>query len=1053
MACFRPKADVPSKKVLLLELERAKNGLEVENAALKHKLGDVQSQLVTTAKQRDVLAGQRSELSSQLQARNDQAAKLQAQLALFRTRLQASTQASAQFLSARAEAAAASDLAGRTKSPTKTPRAADVLVLQAECMEGAAGDALGAEAGSVTKPPASPRRQLDAAGDAAAQKQMEVVPVATPAPAVIDGASSESVEDAVAGLAEAQEALLAQVAALQASLELSDEDRAALQADFARTRKRLELAEAAAAEQRRVLQMQCEALQQENSQLTEMSQEVKGQLDTVLSELSAGKKTWNADAAQLAKYLADMEAANARVRAAEAEARSLQAHLAEARQQAQQAAEREAATQEQLASASAELAVASTTLAGREAELGAARAELSKLTGELSHQLQLYQSAAAELRDVRTSEAAAREVLEGCRGQLSTAQRDLAAAQQQLVVQGQALTDAQDQLQESRAALAATGERLTRALADLSGQESRLAEANSQYLSSKQSVITTAKQLATMAKDHSAALARLHELDAEAAGLREQLEEATTAEAAARRAAEESAAAARAAREAADTASSEARRLRAAYDSASLDQRRKIMLLTAIARMANKGQASQAAGSSRSSGGQAAESADGYSAVTSEQRLRLKVCESPLPLLGALTAGIMDSSRLRHLALDLDTSREVTWEKAGLRIVSLAAAIGLNNSLQTLQLAGWTWGEMGNGTALPFLALGGCGGGMLRSVRLATNLFDVESAAMLRDLLAAGLVELATSGEGDDEPAASAPSMAMVAASGSGCQGTLHLYSGNERLDGWYRDMLRLAQRPPATSTATPTSSTATGAAPSQTQTACSTSSFIADVAGAVSASAVPLSVSGDQAAAVECDLSCEALESHHMVLIMAVLLSCPGLRCLRLDGNKLGDGGAALLALGMAGNTGLRELTLSRNSIRAAGARSLARCLDTNSGLRRLDLSGQRLEGLGAAGAEALAQALRLNRTLEELNVSSCGIAGSAAACFAGAIRAAGAMRPRTSLSGGSDALSSSDGLSSSGGGGALQVLSLGSNNIDAPTAKALIVAAAERPALTLNL
>lgn len=93
---------------------------------------------------------------------------------------------------------------------------------------------------------------------------------------------------------------------------------------------------------------------------------------------------------------------------------------------------------------------------------------------------------------------------------------------------------------------------------------------------------------------------------------------------------------------------------------------------------------------------------------------------------------------------------------------------------------------------------------------------------------------------------------------------------------------------------------------------------------------------------------------------------------------------------------------------------------------------------------------------------MSSCGIAGSAAACFAGAIRAAGAVRPRisaagTSLSGagsGSDMLSgrvSSDGLSA--GGGALHVLSLSGNNIDAPTAKALIVAAAERPALTLNL
>jgi hypothetical protein len=52
-----------------------------------------------------------------------------------------------------------------------------------------------------------------------------------------------------------------------------------------------------------------------------------------------------------------------------------------------------------------------------------------------------------------------------------------------------------------------------------------------------------------------------------------------------------------------------------------------------------------------------------------------------------------------------------TRQQAGLRICCLAAAIGLNNSLQTLHLAGWTWGDLGNGTALPFLALGGGGGG------------------------------------------------------------------------------------------------------------------------------------------------------------------------------------------------------------------------------------------------------------------------------------------------------------------------------------------------------
>ena len=51
--------------------------------------------------------------------------------------------------------------------------------------------------------------------------------------------------------------------------------------------------------------------------------------------------------------------------------------------------------------------------------------------------------------------------------------------------------------------------------------------------------------------------------------------------------------------------------------------------------------------------------------------------------------------------------------QAGLRICCLAAALGLNNSLEALQLTGWSWQELGNGAALPFLALG-ASSGMLR---------------------------------------------------------------------------------------------------------------------------------------------------------------------------------------------------------------------------------------------------------------------------------------------------------------------------------------------------
>ncbi len=38
----------------------------------------------------------------------------------------------------------------------------------------------------------------------------------------------------------------------------------------------------------------------------------------------------------------------------------------------------------------------------------------------------------------------------------------------------------------------------------------------------------------------------------------------------------------------------------------------------------------------------------------------------------------------------------------------------------------------------------------------------------------------------------------------------------------------------------------------------------------------------------IETDMSNEALESHHMVVVMAVLVCCPHLKRLRLDGNKV---------------------------------------------------------------------------------------------------------------------------------------------------------------------
>ncbi|GIL59100.1 hypothetical protein Vafri_14039 [Volvox africanus] len=1151
--CFKPK-DIPSKKVVLVELERAKVILEQENSALKVKLKDLQASTVRAAKERDGLICQRAELESQLQQRASHASHLLTHITCLRTSLTSKLQ---ELLHRHLEGTGQvvedkrpdADMATVTKVNVHVaPHEDDVELCDSQ--ESASGDNFG--------------RTLKVNGSAPTQ----IGPMGQPGLPPPESADSVNVDRTGApvsvqqqldyeleALTRTHQRIIDQATQLCDYLRQADCDKAELRADVAGVRRRLEQAEANAADQQQVLQLRCAALEQENEQLTGMNQELQERLEGAQGELSAAKKQWSSDGAQLAKQAADLQATSVRLSEVEAELRVLQSQLMAATAQAEDANATVIELQEEIAVRASSLNATGSTLATRETELAVVMAQLHELRTQLVEQQQAREALAVELTQAKESGKLAADALNDARSQLTdaqqewaaaqrdlaatqrdlaAAQRDLAAARRDLEVQSQALLDSNTHLQESRTALAATSERLSRALDDVAANEERVTEANALYLSTKQSVISTAKQLASMAKDHSANLAKLHALEAEATSLRDQLAAARSAEATLRVQVDSNGTAARESREAAEVAGEEVRRLRAAYDTASADLRRKIMLLTAIARMADKGQAG--AGGGRSRDGQAADPADGYGAVTSEQRLRLKICESPLPLLGALTAGIMDSSRLRHLALDMDTSREVTWEKAGLRICCLAAAIGLNNSLQTLQLGGWTWGELGNGTALPFLALGGGGGGggggvaggMLRSVQLATNLFDLEAAAMLKDLLAAGLVELAAGPDGPEDQGgqrtSNGDSSGGGGAGGGSGQGVLYLYSGNERLDGWYREMLVLAgRRPkgrissgggsagagagsngnllatiatPAPSGAVPVSrssgpssaGSARVAAPFTngiyaTSLALSGASSIPDgdlsvnpSAGAaatapsngaaVTTAAAKTTTTGvaTATAAVDCDLSSEALESHHMVLVMTVLLTCPGMKRLRLDGNKLGDGGAALLALGLSTNTGLRELYLSRNGIRAAGARSLARCLEgANSTLLRLDLSGQRLEGIGAAGAEAMAQALRTNRTLEDLNISSCGLSGSAAACFAGAIRVAGAVRPQSpssiggalplSSSSSSLSLTASGGVVSPRGGGCLRKLILSGNSIDTATVKALMTAAAERPGLALAL
>ena len=76
------------------------------------------------------------------------------------------------------------------------------------------------------------------------------------------------------------------------------------------------------------------------------------------------------------------------------------------------------------------------------------------------------------------------------------------------------------------------------------------------------------------------------------------------------------------------------------------------------------------------------------------------------------------SVRLQPGLLFLTPSPSFLTAQAGLRTACIAAALGLNTTLRTLDLGGWTWDELGNGCALPFLTLGCHPGAALSCVKV-----------------------------------------------------------------------------------------------------------------------------------------------------------------------------------------------------------------------------------------------------------------------------------------------------------------------------------------------
>lgn len=110
-----------------------------------------------------------------------------------------------------------------------------------------------------------------------------------------------------------------------------------------------------------------------------------------------------------------------------------------------------------------------------------------------------------------------------------------------------------------------------------------------------------------------------------------------------------------------------------------------------------------------------------------------------------------------------------------------------------------------------------------------------------------------------------------------------------------------------------------------------------------------------------------------------------PRLASLRLDGNALGAGGAAVLAAALGSpECALQQLHLHSCGLDGEAAAQLAAALPPN--LAELDLSGN---SVGSSGAAALAQQLAADAAphLRRLVLCGCGLDGDAVAALAGAL------------------------------------------------------------------
>jgi hypothetical protein len=117
---------------------------------------------------------------------------------------------------------------------------------------------------------------------------------------------------------------------------------------------------------------------------------------------------------------------------------------------------------------------------------------------------------------------------------------------------------------------------------------------------------------------------------------------------------------------------------------------------------------------------------------------------------------------------------------------------------------------------------------------------------------------------------------------------------------------------------------------------------------------------------------------------LAGVLVQCPGLFCLELGINQIGDEGAARLAVALSGCSVLSTLNLSRNQIGKEGARRLAEVLPKCPALSMLILGYNRI---GPGGAGRLAGVLSQCQALHSLDLCSNQIGDEGAGWLAGVL------------------------------------------------------------------